>query len=94
MSTFLVNGTLNRLTDLAASAREHADRATDLGMPFSASELLKAASAIDATRATLIEDGDDGLDAAWAYLDTATVLVARWAVILDRTDDARMAKRA
>lgn len=86
MST-LVNGTLIRLADLAASAREHAGRANDLGMPFSASELLKAASAIDAARATLIEDGDDGLD-------TATVLVARWAVILDRTDDARAAKHA
>jgi hypothetical protein len=76
ISTIEIDHADNALADLIASARIRADKATAVNLPDTAYVLTDIAATLDRARTRLAEEGDDYLDAAWAFCDGARTILA------------------
>ena len=70
---------LDALTDLVDTARTRAQTSEDHGDTRRARALLDIATTLDRARTILVEDGDDYLDTAWAFVDAGRRTLARMA---------------
>nr|WP_274637065.1 hypothetical protein [Microbacterium bovistercoris] len=66
----------NALTDLVHTARALASRADIAGATRLTRSAAIAADTLDRARTRLIEDGDEYLDAAWAFVDAGRRILA------------------
>ena len=67
---------LANLANLASDARSRASDARDRNMPDTAYVLDDIASTLHRARRRLDEDGDNYLDAAWAFVDGGRTVLA------------------
>lgn len=64
------------LTELVAEARKLRDIEAGHGQPLRAAAFEGIAHTLDAARTRLVEDGVEYLDAAWAFVSGARVMLA------------------
>ncbi|SDP07054.1 hypothetical protein SAMN04487788_1932 [Microbacterium testaceum StLB037] len=77
------------LSDLVATARERGLNARELGIQRPAYGLLNIAIDLDSARTRLIQEGDDYLDAAWAFIDAGRRMIADHSETIEREVDRR-----
>lgn len=70
---------LDALGDLVDTARRRASQAEGYGDAASARAHIDVADTLDRARTILVEEGDDYLDAAWAFVDAGRLTLARFA---------------
>ncbi len=70
------------LTDLVDTARATRDRALVKHRREIANRCQVIASQLDATRTRLVQDGDDYIATAWAYVDAGRVALRNYALVL------------
>jgi len=68
---------LAALTELTELARVYRDAATVQGRPGSAQSWAQLAGKLDSARTTLIQEGAEYLEVAWAFVDSGRYTVAR-----------------
>jgi hypothetical protein len=74
---------LTALTDLVETARKHRDE-TPESRPGWRHQWEHIAQQMDATRTTLVQEGDDYLETAWAMVDSGRLTIARHLVQVSR----------
>ena len=74
-------GTLTALTALVDETRRLAASAIKRKNPHMGARLTDLARQLDACRTRLVQDGDEYLPTAWAWLDTARPMVATWRAV-------------
>jgi hypothetical protein len=84
MSSGTRDACLDALVDLVDSARGHRDAHEAAHKIGTAQTFDNLAKHLDAVRTTLIEEGDDYLDVAWAFVDAGRLTIARHLVRLAR----------
>jgi hypothetical protein len=74
---------LTALTDLVDTARKHRDETPENRIGWR-HQWDNIAQQLDATRTTLVQEGDDYLDVAWAMIDSGRLTIARSLVRAER----------
>jgi len=75
---------VDALNDLVATARGHAAAARDQGREGWAQNWDTLAYHLDATRTTLVQEGDDYLPVAWAFVDSGRLTIVRYMARIGR----------
>jgi len=75
---------VDALTDLVATARTHADVARLDGREGWAQNWDNLAYNLDATRTTLVQEGEDYLPVAWAFVDSGRLTIVRYMARIGR----------
>lgn len=70
------------LSDLVDKARNLHARAMDKRRRDIANRCMVIASQLDATRTRLVQDGEQYIDTAWAYVDAGRVALRNYALVL------------
>ena len=70
------------LTDLVDSARATHDRAVSKRRRLIAHRCTVIAVQLDAARTRLVQDGDEYIPTAWAYVDAARVALRNYKLVL------------
>jgi len=77
---------INALSDLVHSARRLATRAELADAARLHRVAVSIADTLDRARTRLVEDGDEYLDAAWAFVDAGRKHVAQLGIRVDRKE--------
>jgi hypothetical protein len=70
------------LSDLVDTARATRDRALEKHRREIANRCQVIASQLDATRTRLVQDGDEYIATAWAYVDAGRAALRNYAMVL------------